>query len=253
MKMLTGDNTMTEVGQVIDQIEAERDEVEGPRLDALIATSLISHGVDLERINFLCMVGMPSKYAEYIQASSRAARNHVGLVLVCFKRIDLRERSQYHYFLPNHQYLDRLVESVSINRFSAFAAKRTVPGLIVGMLLSYYSRDLYNRKLITKPLDNMHQLHKMIESGHISIEQLDEDLQRIIGAHDREISELQRRYLIEGITQELQTNWDQIQRSFEPQLRDAIHPMLSFLDVDETLEFVADGPAGTFVNRIRTT
>jgi len=253
MKMLTGDNTMTEVGQVIDQIEAERDEVEGPRLDALIATSLISHGVDLERINFLCMVGMPSKYAEYIQASSRAARNHVGLVLVCFKRIDLRERSQYHYFLPNHQYLDRLVESVSINRFSAFAAKRTVPGLIVGMLLSYYSRDLYNRKLITKPLDNMHQLHKMIESGHISIEQLDEDLQRIIGAHDREISELQRRYLIEGITQELQTNWDQIQRSFEPQLRDAIHPMLSFRDVDETLEFVADGPAGTFVNRIRTT
>jgi hypothetical protein len=145
------------------------------------------------------------------------------------------------------------VESVSINRFSAFAAKRTVPGLIVGMLLSYYSRDLYNRKLITKPLDNMHQLHKMIESGHISIEQLDEDLQRIIGAHDREISELQRRYLIEGITQELQTNWDQIQRSFEPQLRDAIHPMLSFRDVDETLEFVADGPAGTFVNRIRTT
>src|SRR5439155_19494398 len=58
VKMLTGDNTMTEVGQVIDQIEAERDEVEGPRLDALIATSLISHGVDLERINFLCMVGM---------------------------------------------------------------------------------------------------------------------------------------------------------------------------------------------------
>ena len=251
-EMLTGDNTMTEVGQVIERIERERYEVEGQRLDALIATSLISHGVDLERINFLCMVGMPSKYAEYIQASSRAARNHVGLVIACFKKHDLRERSQYHYFLPNHQYLDRLVEPVSINRFSSFAAQRTVPGLIVGLLLSYYSRVLFNSRRITKPLDNMRQLHEMIKSGAISIEQLSDDLQSIIGAYDPRLSDLQRRYVIEGIKQALQINWDQIQRSLEPQLRDAVHPMLSFRDIDETLDFVADGAAGIFVDRIRT-
>ncbi len=251
-EMLTGDNTMTEVGQVIERIERERYEVEGRRLDALVATSLISHGVDLERINFLCMVGMPSKYAEYIQASSRAARNHVGLVVVCFKKNDLRERSQYHYFLPNHQYLDRLVEPVSINRFSSFAAQRTVPGLIVGLLLSYYSRVLFSLRRITKPLDNMRQLHEMIKSGAISMEQLSDDLQTIIGAYDPRLSDLQRRYLIEGIKQALQVNWDQIQRSLDPQLRDAVHPMLSFRDIDETLDFVADGAAGIFVDRIRT-
>lgn len=252
VEMLTGDNTMTEVGQVIEQIERERHKVEGSRLDALIATSLISHGVDLERINFLCMVGMPSKYAEYIQASSRAARNHVGLVMVCFKRIDLRERSQYHYFLPNHRYLDRLVEPVSINRFSSFATQRTIPGLIVGMLLSYYSRVLYDSKRITKPLDSMRQLQSVIKSGIITMEQLNDDLMSIIGAYDVRLSALQRRYLIESITQTLQVNWDQIQRSLDPQLRDAIHPMLSFRDVDEALDFVADGAAGAFVDRIRT-
>jgi Helicase conserved C-terminal domain len=250
-EVLTGDNTMTEVGQVIERIEKERHEVAGQRLDALIATNLISHGVDLERINFLCMVGMPSKYAEYIQASSRAARNHVGLVIACFKKNDLRERSQYHYFLPNHQYLDRLVESVSINRFSSFAAQRTVPGLIVGMLLSHYSRILFNSKRITKPLDNMRQLHEMVKSGFISLERLREDLQNIIGTQDPKLSDLQRRYLIEGIAQALQTNWDQIQRSLDQHLRDAIHPMLSFRDIDETLDFVADGASGVFVERIR--
>lgn len=250
-EMLTGDNTMTEVGQVIERIERERHEVAGQRLDALIATSLISHGVDLERINFLCMVGMPSKFAEYIQASSRAARNHVGLVLVCFKKGDLRERSQYHYFLPNHQYLDRLVEPVSINRFSSYATQRTIPGLIVGMLLSYYSRVLFDARRITKPLDNMRQLHEMIERGVISMEQLRQDLEHIVGTADPKLSDLQRRYLVEGITQALQTNWDQIQRSLDPQLRDAVHPMLSFRDVDETLDFVADGPSSMFVERLR--
>lgn len=253
VSMLTGDNTMIEVGQTIEQIERERHEGEGTRLDVLIATSLISHGVDLERINFLSVVGMPSKYAEYIQASSRAARNHVGLVMVCFKRSDLRERSQYHYFLPNHRYLDRLVEPVSINRYSSFAAQRTVPGLLVGLLLSHYSRTLYATRQIKKPLDNMHELHKMINSGYISMEQLNDDLQHIIGVQYPKLNELQRRYTIESISKALQENWDQIQRSFDSRLGDAIHPMLSFRDVDETLDFIADGPAGAFVDRIRST
>lgn len=249
--MLTGDNTMTEVGQVIERIERERRDGDSPRLDALIATSLISHGVDLERINFLCMVGMPSKYAEYIQASSRAARNHVGLVMVCFKRIDLREQSQYHYFLPNHRYLDRLVEAVPINRFSAFAAARTIPGLIVGMLLSHYSRTLYTQQHLTRSLDNIPQLKKVVAGHRISMDELGDDLMAIIGAAHPQLGELQQRYLAQSIKKALEDNWDKIMRSYETRILDAIHPMLSFRDVDETLDFVADGPASVFVERIR--
>lgn len=251
MKLLTGDDTMTEVGQVISRIERERRDVDGTRLDALVATSLISHGVDLERINFLTMAGMPSRYAEYIQASSRAARNHVGLVVVCFKRGDLRERSQYHYFMPNHRYLDRLVEPVPINRFSAFATKRTVPGLLVGMLLSHYSRSLYEAKRIKKPFDNLRELHAAIQNGEVTDKQLNSDLNEIIGVDHPGIDQLQRRYLTEAIARELELNWDQIQRSLEARLGDAIHPMLSFRDVDETLDFIADGAASSFVDRIR--
>ena len=250
--LLTGDNTMTEVGDVIERIERERDDTGESRLDALIATSLISHGVDLERINFLSMAGMPSRYAEYIQASSRAARNHVGLVLVCFKRFDLRERSQYHYFLPNHRYLDRLVEPVPINRFSAFAAQRTVPGLLAGLLLSHYSRGLFYRGVITKSLDNLRQLKEMIDEKEITIDQIRSDLEAIIGVSHPQLSSLQSRYMTEEIEAVLQTNWDQITRSYDTFLSDAIRPMSSFRDVDETIDFVADGPASVFVERVRS-
>jgi hypothetical protein len=252
VNLLTGDNTMTEVGEVIERIERERNDSEETRLDVLIATSLISHGVDLERLNFLCMAGMPSKFAEYIQASSRAARNHVGLVMVCFKRFDLRERSQYHYFLPNHRYLDRLVEPVPINRFSAFAAQRTVPGLLAGLLLSYYSRRLFDRRLITKSLDNLRQLKQMIDGNEITVKELNDDLEAIIGVHHPQLSLLQRRYLTEEIDVVLQTNWDQINRSYDAFLSEAIRPMMSFRDVDETIDFVADGATSVFVERVRS-
>lgn len=248
--MLTGDNTMTEVGQVIERIERERTDVEEGRLEALIATSLISHGVDLERINFLCMVGMPSKYAEYIQASSRAARNHVGIVLVCFKRGDLRERSQYHYFLPNHKYIDRLVEPVPINRFSSFAPKRTVPGLLAGMLLSYYSRLLFRTGHIKKPLDDIRELQRMIASKNITLQQMQEDLEEIIGTNYHKLTPQQVAHLTEAIKNALEQDWDAIQRSYDNSIRDVLHPMSSFRDVDETISFVADGAAASFVERI---
>ncbi len=250
--MLTGDNTMTEVGAVIEQIEQQRHDVPEGRLDTLIATSLISHGVDLERINFLCMVGMPSKYAEYIQASSRAARNHVGLVVVCFKRGDLRERSQYHYFRPNHDYLDRLVEAVPINRFSAFAARRTVPGLLVGLLLSYYSRQFYKRTG-DRSLDHLPRLKKLIEGNDLTLNILQADLAAIIGAAHPNLSDLQRARVTEMIAQQLGENWEALQRTFESSIYDVLHPMSSFRDVDETLDFIADGSAGAFVERLRAT
>lgn len=254
--LLTGDDTMVRVGEVIEQIERERETGAARhgerRLEVLIATSLISHGVDLERINFLCMTGMPSRYAEYIQATSRAARAHVGLVLVCFKRSDLRERSQYHYFLPNHRFLNHLVEPVPINRFSSYAPRRTAPGLVAGMLMSHYSRELYAEKAIKRPLDNMRELKKAIEGGHITRDQLEADLCAIIGTHHPEIDPLQRRYVKQGISEAMEEVWDHIHRSLETTLYVALKPISSFRDVDAALDFVGDGSAAAFVTRIRS-
>ena len=43
-----------------------------------MATSIISHGVDVERFNLMVMDSIPEETADYIQASSRSGRRHVG-------------------------------------------------------------------------------------------------------------------------------------------------------------------------------
>ena len=47
-------------------------------LRCIVATSAISHGVDVEAFNAMSFAGMPADIAEYIQASSRVGRSHVG-------------------------------------------------------------------------------------------------------------------------------------------------------------------------------
>ena len=47
-------------------------------LRCVIATSAISHGVDVDEFNMMFFAGQPPDIAEYIQASSRIGRTHVG-------------------------------------------------------------------------------------------------------------------------------------------------------------------------------
>ena len=103
-------------------------------LDALVATSMISHGVDLERVNLMTMDGVPEETAEYIQASSRSGRRHVGLVVVVLSGFSLRTNSIYHRFIEYHQHLDRMVSPVPVNRFAKYAAGRTLPGIALGLI-----------------------------------------------------------------------------------------------------------------------
>ena len=90
---------------------------------------MISHGVDIDRLNGMLFYGMPRQMAEYIQSSSRVGRNHVGSVLVCFHPARERDRSHFSYFPKFHQFLGQLVEPVAINRWSQFSIDRTLPGL----------------------------------------------------------------------------------------------------------------------------
>ncbi|MDL0133790.1 helicase-related protein [Halobacterium salinarum] len=108
------------------------------RLNTITATSMISHGVDVERFNMMVFFGMPRQTAEYIQSSSRAGRSHPGLVFNVFHPIRERDLSHYHFFEKYHQFLDRLVEPVSVNRWAKNSVQRTHPGLFMSLLLNHY-------------------------------------------------------------------------------------------------------------------
>ncbi|MWG36680.1 helicase-related protein [Halomarina oriensis] len=108
------------------------------RPNAVTATSMISHGVDVDRFNMMVFFGMPRATAEYIQSSSRAGRSHPGLVFNVLHPIRERDLSHYHFFEKYHQFLDRLVEPVSVNRWAKNSVKRTHPGLFMSLLLNHY-------------------------------------------------------------------------------------------------------------------
>ena len=75
----------------------------GRRLAVIAGTSLVSHGVDLPRLNVQFILGMPSTLAYYVQATSRAGRSAVGLIFTALNRYHLRDRSVFHFFEPTHQ------------------------------------------------------------------------------------------------------------------------------------------------------
>ena len=135
MRVLTGDVRVAELAEPISRIE--KDTLETPRSDrirALVGTSVVSHGVDLERLNMLVMAGLPPTVADYIQASSRSGRNHVGLVVTVFDAFSKRERSTFVNFNSFHQFLDRMVAPVPVNKYAYFGAERTLPGIVVALL-----------------------------------------------------------------------------------------------------------------------
>jgi hypothetical protein len=247
-KLLTGDQSMDEVGATIERIETEGQETGDLRLDVVVATNLISHGVDLERINMMTVCGMPSHYAEYVQASSRCARSHPGLVAVCFRASDPREISQFEFFPVMHEHMDRLIEAVAVNRFASFAPQKTVPGILAGLLLCQWTPELYGTQ-VSRPLDHVPTLNVALgnkpggktgtQSGCIAPDALRSAIHRIIGvdsvrppASPAQVENVRRR--VDDVFDDLMAA---IGRSLETQLRDVLKPITSFRDVDEGIDF----------------
>jgi len=255
--VLTSDQTIEEIGATIDLIERQLFETDEPRLDVVAATSLISHGVDLERINMMCVCGMPSHYAEYVQASSRCARSHPGAIFVCFNGRDPRERSQYEFFYQMHQHMDRLIEAVAVNRYASYAPKKTVPGLLIGLLLNGYTPDLHGTR-IKKPLDHVPTLQGAIgmrpaDGGAcITADALRTDLERIIGVDDLHppASPAQIANAKQQLHLAFDDAWSAISRTMESKAQDVLSPITSFRDVDEGTEFGSKDSASV-VTRLR--
>jgi hypothetical protein len=137
---LTGSTSTDDVSKILERLE--RTAPRGSSPDAILATSMVSHGVDIDRFNAMIFYGMPRQNAEYIQASSRVGRNHVGIVFTCLHPVRERDQSHYTYFIKFHEFLGQLVEPVAINRWSKFSINRTLPGLFMGILLQLIGNRL---------------------------------------------------------------------------------------------------------------
>jgi len=102
-------------------------------VDVLLASNMISVGVDIDRLGLMVVAGQPKTTSEYIQASSRVGRQHPGLVVTCFNVRRPRDRSHYERFVSYHQSFYRYVEATSLTPFSGPALDRGLSGTLVAM------------------------------------------------------------------------------------------------------------------------
>ena len=99
-------------------------------LRGIVATSAISHGVDVEGFNAMAFAGMPSDIAEYIQASSRVGRTHVGFSLLIPTPQTRRDRFVVEVHESFHRLLERMISPPAVERWADRAIARTIPSLV---------------------------------------------------------------------------------------------------------------------------
>ena len=102
-------------------------------LDVILATNMISVGVDINRLGLMAVMGQPQSTSEYIQATSRVGRRYPGLVITMLNAAKSRDRSHYESFRDFHAALYRQVESSSVTPFSAQARARALHAVLIAL------------------------------------------------------------------------------------------------------------------------
>lgn len=102
-------------------------------VDFVLATNMISVGIDISRLNIMVLNGMPKNIAEYIQASSRVGRKTKGLAITLLDPNRAREKSYFEHFINFHSAFYKCVEPISITPFT----ENTIDKMLTTAFVAY--------------------------------------------------------------------------------------------------------------------
>jgi len=103
-------------------------------IDVVLATNMLSVGVDVNRLGLMAVNGQPKGTAEYIQATSRVGRSFPGLVCTVLTWARPRDLSHYETFEHYHATFYKHVEAQSVTPFSPRAMDRGLTGALLALM-----------------------------------------------------------------------------------------------------------------------
>lgn len=241
---MTADTTSEEVAAVLHALENPPEEV-NERITSVTATSMISHGVDVDRLNIMNFFGMPSSTAEYIQSSSRVGRKVCGCVFVVYQAHKERERSHYNAFLKYHEFQNMLVEPVPLNRWATNGLQHTAPGLVMAAIFGLFGDRWAGKQ--RGSLFKAKEVLKAVNQRALSVEEIAEALVNAL-----HVEATDRKAIREYIESIIRGALDQA-RIAEPNKGFGAcmspEPMQSLRDVEESFSVDIAGPNTWFAER----
>jgi hypothetical protein len=146
---LTSRVSNADIPKYLDQLEIPFDGVFDPTVskfvskrvqgatwpvDVVLATNMLSVGVDVSRLGVMVVNGQPKSTAEYIQATSRVGRAFPGIVAAVLTWARPRDLSHYETFEHYHATFYQHVEAQSVTPFSPRAMDRGLSGAMLAMI-----------------------------------------------------------------------------------------------------------------------
>ncbi|MCA9058978.1 MAG: hypothetical protein KDA85_10780 [Planctomycetaceae bacterium] len=130
---LTSRRTQREIRDMLDLLVKPAGDPAA--LDVVLATNMVSVGVDIARLGLMIVNGQPKTMAEYIQSTSRVGRGEVpGLVVPILNNGKPRDRSHFETFRTWHSTLYREVEATSVTPFASRARDRALHAVLVAVI-----------------------------------------------------------------------------------------------------------------------
>ena len=143
---LTSRKSSRDIPPLLDRLEIPHDPALPPYakgkagstqpLDVVLATNMVSVGVDIKRLGLMVVGGQPKGTAEYIQATSRVGRNKntPGIVCTVYNWARPRDLSHYERFEHYHATFYQHVEALSVTPFAARAIDRGLSAVLASLI-----------------------------------------------------------------------------------------------------------------------
>jgi hypothetical protein len=270
--LITGAIDAGRIGSIVDEaarkptvgapfkVETLRDSLRG-----VVATSAISHGVDVDEFNMMFFAGQPPDIAEYIQASSRVGRAHVGTSILIPTPQQRRDRYIVEIHDIFHRFLERMIDAAPVERWAENAITRTLASFLQLKLCGVdYLRKMNAAKSpadkATQPEpDNVGEIGERSRTDHINLlNELREFVVEGIGL-DHGTSPTNKDFYRQRIHQMFdlattameQSNWkaENLESFFRHPASPLTRPMTSLRDVNEA--GLIEGGLGSGSDRIR--